>query len=301
MFFILRPFFYLLIQNKLNFFDFLPRKIRRNLKKYFRLFTSPLRIFPDFLIVGAAKSGTSSLYNYLIKHPCVIPALRKEVHYFGRNFDKKILWYKSFFPTIIFKYINGFIYKREVLTGEASTYYMFHPHAPKRIFSIIPNVKIIILLRNPVNRAFSHYQNLLRRGIIKLPFVEVIKKELDNSHLEKNKMLRDENYNSEFFRIYSNLARGVYIQQIRNLRKYFHEKQILIIKSENFFDNPDKILRKVYKFLKLPYFKIKEFKKYNVGNYVEMDVKIREFLKNYFKPYNKQLYEYLVRDFKWEN
>lgn len=122
-----------------------------------RWITAPLRTLPEFIIIGAQKAGTTSLYNYLIEHPSIFPAFKKEVLYFDVNYRKGIHWYKSFFPTTIFKFLISKYSNRRFITGEASPYYILYPHAAKRIHSTLPKVKIIILLRNPINRSFSQY------------------------------------------------------------------------------------------------------------------------------------------------
>ena len=100
--------------------------------------------FPDFIIVGGQRCGTTSVYNNLISNPDVTPATKKEIHFFSDNYHKGLTWYQNQF-------------KKSLCTGEATPYYIFHPHSLRRISNDIPNVRIIILLRNPVDRAYSHY------------------------------------------------------------------------------------------------------------------------------------------------
>jgi lipopolysaccharide transport system ATP-binding protein len=90
-----------------------------------RLLTAGLRRAPDFLIIGAQKGGTTSLYSYLCEHPSVVAAERIEVHYFDLAYDRPWWWYKSHFP--------GRIGNGRTLTGEASPYYLFHPLVPERV------------------------------------------------------------------------------------------------------------------------------------------------------------------------
>src|SRR5947209_2592633 len=113
------------------------------------------RGMPGFLIIGAQRCGTTSLYDDLVKHPSIATASQKEIHFFDLNFQKGIDWYQAQFPGLGQK---GFI------TGEASPYYIFHPLAPKRILAAAPEIKLIVMLRNPVNRAYSHYQHEIKIG-----------------------------------------------------------------------------------------------------------------------------------------
>ncbi len=147
-------------------------------KKFGRIATSPLRLLPDFLIVGAARCGTSSLYHYLCQHPSIGRAQTKEVHYFDVNYDKSSLWYRAHFPTIGAKWLHG-SREKPFITGEATAYYLFHPHVPKRVFDLMPGVKVIALLRNPIDRAYSHSQRSVRRGREKISFEEATPREAD--------------------------------------------------------------------------------------------------------------------------
>ena len=131
----------------------------------FRLITSPLRSLPDFVIIGAMKSGTTSLYDFLIKHPAIAPAAKKEVMYFSTWYKYKLgkLWYRSNFPTNLSR--SAFYKKttQRLLSGEASPPYLFYPMVPGRMKGVLPDVKLIVILRNPVDRAYSHYHHMLRR------------------------------------------------------------------------------------------------------------------------------------------
>ncbi len=122
---------------------------------------------PAFVIVGAQRGGTTSLYRYLAAHPGVLPASRKELHYFTNRHDRGPDWYRSQFPPT----------PPGTITGESTPYYLFHPHAPRRLHAFAPDVKLIVLLRNPVDRAYSHYQLQVRRRHETLPFEEAIARE----------------------------------------------------------------------------------------------------------------------------
>ncbi len=114
----------------------------------YRRLTSGSRRLPDFIILGAQRAGTSSLYYYLSQHPQILPAVRKELHFFDDHYRRGLGWYRSQFPT------RG---ARGTITGEATPYYLSHPHAPARIQRLLPQARLIVLLRNPVERAISHY------------------------------------------------------------------------------------------------------------------------------------------------
>jgi hypothetical protein len=112
---------------------------------------------PDFIIIGANKAGTSSLYYLLTKHPYVKRAAAKELNFFDIYFDRGVEWYRWCFPAPRWK--NG----RRTITGEASPRYLFHPYAAKRMAEVVPQVRLIALLRNPVDKAYSDYQQATNR------------------------------------------------------------------------------------------------------------------------------------------
>jgi len=241
---------------------------------------------PDFIIIGCQRGGTTSLYNHIASHPDVESASQKELHFFDFNFDKGLDWYKDQFPD-------------NKITGEASPYYIIHPHAPRRIAQAKPDVKIIILLRNPVDRAYSNYNFEVKIGHEKLSFEDAIKIETERLEGEVEKMTKDESYYSYAHHHFTYLERGKYADQLKNWFKYFNNDQILILKSESFFDNVQMNLKTVFEFLNLSNKSEIEKKIYNQGNYPPLELDIRKELSEYFAPYNKRLYSYLGRDFGW--
>jgi Sulfotransferase family len=117
----------------------------RRLRPHYRTLTGPLRGLPSVLIIGTAKGGTTSLFNYLAHHPDVVPPLGKEMHYFDMYYARGERWYRGRFP-YEYRLRNG------TLTLDASPYYLFHPLAPERAARLLPDAKLIALLRNPVDR-----------------------------------------------------------------------------------------------------------------------------------------------------
>ncbi|NET04138.1 MAG: sulfotransferase domain-containing protein [Symploca sp. SIO2B6] len=255
---------------------------------------------PDFIIIGAQKCGTTSLYNYLIQHPNVKSALQKELHFFDKRFNKSIDWYRSHFP----------VKEKNVITGEASPNYIFHPHTPQKISKIIPSVKLIALLRNPIDRAYSHYAHNLRANRINLSkgqkereilsFEEAIKSEDSRLYMEREKILNNSIYYSQDCMYYSYLAKGIYVDQFKRWLNLFPKEQILIIESEKLYAEPAAIFRQVREFLNLPPWELKEYNVHNSIQYRQMDTSLRNYLIDYFKPHNERLYEYLGVQFDWD-
>jgi hypothetical protein len=279
------------------------KKINKKKVSLYRLLTCHLRMLPDFLIVGAQKCGTTSLYGNLVKHPSVIPALVKEVHFFNNSrnyFQKGVGWYKAHFPSLLYKYYSTHICRNDFLTGEASPFYMFHPHAPKRISELLPEVKIIILLRNPVDRAYSQYHHEVEGRCETLSFEDAIRMEEERLRGEFDKIMKDEHYKSWRYDHNSYLLRGIYVDQLKRVYNYFNKSQVLILKSEDYFKDSQATFEKALQFLGLPVWQPNDFKKANVGSYQKMDPAVRSRLLDYFEPHNHRLYDYLGINFGWD-
>lgn len=249
---------------------------------------------PDFVIIGAQKCGTSSLYHLLRQHPDVEPSRRKEIHYFDVNFDRGIGWYKAHFPSGLRE--DG----RGTISGESSPYYLFHPHAPKRMAAAVPGAKLIVLLRNPVDRAYSHYQAAARQRRESLGFEAALGVEKERLQGEREKMVADESYVSLEHQHFSYLTRGIYVDQISRWLEFFPEDQMLVMKSEDFFERPWETLNETLNFLELLEWRPETWKVRNKGDYKErMDPATRRQLEEYFRPHNLRLYEHLGVDFGW--
>src|SRR5436305_9139790 len=191
----------------------------------YRAMTNRIRVLPDFLIIGGQRCGTSSLYYYLTEHPGIISASTKETHFFDESFSKGIEWYRAQFPSSFQKMYVTNVLKRDFLTGEGTPYYILYPHAPRRTFATVPQVKLIALLRNPVERAHSQYWIEVKAGFETLSFVEAIKTEQERIAGELEKMLQDENYYGHSYRYFSYITRGIYVDQIQNLLRYSPKEQ----------------------------------------------------------------------------
>jgi hypothetical protein len=265
----------------------------------FRLATGAARVLPDFVIIGAQKCGTSSLYRYLAAHPSVAPAARKEVHYFDWGYQRGLNWYRAHFPTAVYRTAFQTITGRPLYVGEASPYYLFHPYVPARMKKLLPAAKLIVLLRDPVERALSSYQHQVRRKRESLPFLEAMAAEPERLAPEIERMARDETYNSTVHRHLSYLARGEYADQLASWLDVYPRQQLLVIRSEDFFDDTAGIFAQVLAFLDLPAWLPSTFRQFNAAEYPDMDPAIRRGLVEYFAPHNERLHQLLGRDFRW--
>ncbi len=247
---------------------------------------------PNFIIIGAQKGGTTSLYVYLTQHPQIAPAAQKEIHYFDLQFDRGADWYYSQFPTPE--------ERGNKLTGEASPYYIFHPRVPQRIYDLCPEVKLIILLRNPADRAISQYHHYIKIEYESLSLEEAIAREPERLKGEIEKLLANPTYYSYEHQHHSYLSRGIYADQLPAWLKLFPKDQILILKSEDLYANPSGTFNTVLEFLNLPPHQLENYEKYNATEYPPVSEALYQQLKDYFRSHNQRLAELLDRDFGWD-
>ncbi len=255
----------------------------------------PARPLPGFIIFGARKCGTTFLYRNLAGHPNVLPALKKEVRYFDLNYDKGERWYRAHFPTAAGAGLAARLWAGPVLTGESSPYYMFEPRVPWRVRALLPGVRLIALLRDPVRRAYSHYHHQLRRGVETLSFEAAIDREPERLAGETERLLREESYVSYNHQKFSYLASGRYADQLEAWYEVFAPEQILVLRSEAMYADPVGTLRRVLDFLGLPRKAVRVLRDNVPKRYRPMAPATRERLRAYFEPHNRRLYALLRR------
>ncbi|MCK6473392.1 MAG: sulfotransferase domain-containing protein [Planctomycetes bacterium] len=255
---------------------------------------------PDFLILGGQKCGSTTLFGTLIQHPDIFRPRKKEPMYFTHRFNRRAAWYRANFPSYPVKAARKLMGKRFV-TFEASPYYLFHPLAPQRVRSQLPDVKLIALLREPVERAYSHYQHMIRINRETLKFEDAIAKEEERLSGEREKMLSEDGFNSDSFRFLSYKARGIYVDQLMEWTKEFPRERLLVLQTEALKRDPQAVTDRVLDFLGLPRWNGFVHKPENVGGYKEpMGSAIREELRTYFKPHNERLWTWLGERWDWE-
>ena len=279
--------------------------LRQGLRCY-PLSTSRIRTLPDWLVIGAQKSGTTSLYFYLMQHPqnCFALPDIKEPQFFNKHYNKGINYYRSHFPLRSLEFLRS-LRLSQYQTREATPEYLFHHFSPARAYQLVPNAKLIVVLRNPVERAYSHWNMIRTKGqrVETLSFEDAVDAETERIQPEYEKMLADPiNFSwSGPLEWFSYVERGKYVDQIENWLKYFPKDQILILKSEDFLAEPQKNYFRVTQFLGLkPYEKI-DFGTTQVGTYKsKMPSGVREKLVETFKPYNERLQKYVDWSIDWD-
>ncbi len=264
--------------------------------------TARLRVLPHFIVLGAARAGTTTFYTHIVKHPQVLPAWRKEVHFFDNAYREGLAWYKAFFPTRGRLKALGRRTGSPAVTGEASPSYLVHPLAPRRAWSVVPEARLVVLLRNPSDRAISHYCRRRAPGLEtaeRLTFEGALDAEPERLALEDELLRRDGDYPDQAYSKMAYLRKGIYVDQIRTWRRYFPSNQMLILHSKDLFKRPEQTFPRVCEFLDMPSWAPKKLERTNFGAYKEPPAHIRERLDAYFRPHNRRLFEYLGVDWDW--
>lgn len=267
----------------------------------FRRLTAASRALPDYLILGAQKAGTTSLQRYLEQHPAVLPPRTKEVHYFDLQSWRGERWYRANFPLRLQLAARGLRARSKAVTGEASPYYLSHPDVPSRVHGALPDVRMIVILRDPVARAHSHYLHNRRLGAEDCAtFEAAIEREPQRLEGELARIQADARYASFAHRHHSYLHRGLYAEQLRGWFARFRREQLLILENDELARDAAEVYRRVLDFLGLPPWQPSAFARHNAsGGDAPLDGALRARLASWFEPHNQQLYELLGREFAW--
>ena len=252
-----------------------------------------LNKLPDFLIIGAQKAGTTTLFDCLRQHPQISMPGVKEVHFFDLNYDKGVSWYKQFFRRKV-------SFGRRI-SGEASPYYLFHPLVPERVSRHVPQVKLIVLLRNPVDRAYSHFRHEIKHNTENLSsFEEAIKQEAERVLPAEELLIAGKVQRSSDHQCYSYIGRGMYARQVEHWLKYFLRSQMLFVKSEDFFSNPKEELAAIYRFLEVRVVFPKNIIAQNTNSYSGLSKELRRKTALLFEHDGKKLSSLIGDKFQWD-
>lgn len=246
---------------------------------------------PDFIIIGTQKGGTTSLYNLLVQHPQIHKAVRKEVHYFDQYYENGFDWYSAQFPALA----PGNV------TGEASPFYMAHPRVAERIAQECPGVRLVVMLRNPADRAISHYEQEFRRqhdtaDLTKALADEDLRTAKDWAELASGTLLTRSNAQRFSYR-----QRGYYAQQLQPFFDRFPREHIFVLQSETFFNQPLDVLPGLYHFLGVdPAFRPTDWSIRKPGHYEKSRYELiyRE-LAAHYAPHNEALFTLLGERYDW--
>ena len=252
------------------------------------------RNLPEIFIVGAQKAGTTSLYAWLTQHSRIQKSKKKETFFFNdsNNFRKGMGWYKCHFP-VLFPFTTS---KR---TCDASANYFESIEAPARMIKEFPNAKVIILLRNPVDRAFSHYQMAVSRGFELLSFEESL--ELEQERISFGEELNEEVGHNYVFQKLAYRTKGIYVNFLMHWLNHFPSDQLMIVNSEELFINPDVKFGEIVNYVGLNNNNKILHEVYNSQEYTEMNSATRRSLEAFYFVHNMQLEKMLNRSFNWDS
>ena len=247
---------------------------------------------PDFVILGTQRGGTTSLFDYLGRHPQVSPSYRKEIHFYDLHYERGLGWYKAHFP-LTRKMSEGDI------TGEATPNYLIHPDAPRRLQAVTPEARLVVVVRNPIERAHSSWRLLSSRGVESAPFEEAIARENRESDLK----IRESNGDAKKVGTalqFSYLAKSRYAEQMERWLGFFPLEQFTVIASEDLFDQQGRVLTDLSKFLGIDPWDPDSFPALNQVAPASIDDGLRRELADYFRPHNRRLEVLLGRSFDWD-
>jgi len=272
-------------------------------RSYFQFFkrhifgiTGPIRSLPDFIIIGTVRSGTTSLYYNICQHQCVLTAAYDELGFFDSNYHLGLNWYRSLFPTLFSKWVV----KQKTqfaITGEDTPFYIWNPLVAKRILKILPNIKLIVLFRNPVDRAYSNYHLAVREGSENLSFEDAIQVELKNLDKINDDIKQDVN---KYAIARSYIAKGFYANQLKIWLELFTSEQLIIVSTEDLESNPQETLDNIYDFLKIPKNHKLIPEKQKIASYPKIKDETRKFLIDLYKKSNAELFTMIGQKFDWD-
>ncbi|GAB3452351.1 hypothetical protein GCM10027570_30500 [Streptomonospora sediminis] len=260
--------------------------------------TRGARVLPTFVVAGAQRCGTTSLFRALVQHPQIAgPPLRKGVHFFDTGYDQGIDWYRGHFPLRALLPPGGG--HGPVAVGESSPYYLFHPLAAERLARDLPGVKVVVMLRDPVERAYSAHSHELARGFETEPFERALELEPERLRGEEERLLRFPGAYSHAHQHHAYLARGRYADQLRRLESHVGRDRLHVIESEAFFDRPEPVFAAVEDFLGIAHSEHVRFARHNARPRQGMPETLRARLADRFSGPDQDLARWWGRTPMW--
>lgn len=269
-----------------------PIRLGRSLEWRTRVVSARWRVLPDFVILGTQRGGTTSLFDYLARHPQVFPAFRKEVHFYDLHYSRGLDWYRAHFP-LVRQMSEGHV------TGEATPNYLVHPEAPRRLQSVTPDARLVVMVRNPIERAHSSWRLLSQRGLETASFGDAIAREQRESDpLIGETSGAPEKVGTALKFLY--LAKSRYADQMERWLEYFPLERFIVIASEDMFGQPLKVFFNLSEFLGIDPWDPTSFPALNRTAPTSIDPGLRQELTDYFRPHNRRFEELLGRTFDWD-
>jgi hypothetical protein len=273
--------------------------------------TAARRPLPDFLIIGAKRAGTTSLYYSLLRHPQIAPMFpsaerfpmrhdQKGVHFFDAEYARGQRWYRAHFPTEGSRSRRARSVGAPVITGEASPYSLYHPLAAERAAALLPaTTRFIVLLRDPVERAHSHYREQFRNGVERLTFEEAIAAEPERTRGEEARIVTEPGYRSYAHEQQSYVAQSEYVVGLNRWFDHFDRKQFLLRRSEDFYEEPQAVYCEILAHLGVEPKPLADDEAWNAAPNSGLDPNTRDMLRERLRPSVDALHQTLGRRFNW--
>jgi hypothetical protein len=274
------------------------------------LATARWRELPDFLVIGAKRGGTTSLYFDILEHPAVmrlypppVPGLKpdatKGVHYFDSNAFRSEVWYRSYFPTNLARTVTKRRVGVEPVAGEASPYYLFHPAAVDRAHALTPDSLILAQLRDPVMRTYSHWKERRRNEAEPLDFLSALDAEQDRLAGERERLVSDPHYGSYAWEQQSYATQSEYASQLARWFDLFGSERVHVTLSEDYFSDHARVIGGIHSFLGLPVRPPASSSHRNAAQGDDLDPGLRRKLSARFSEHNHALSVLLKRELPW--
>jgi len=258
-------------------------------------------VLPDFLLIGAQRGGTTTLYHYLIQHPQVLGGVAdKEVHFFDLRHAQGLDAYRGAFPSRRSVTRAAERAGAPVVVGEATPYYLFHPAVPGRVAADLPEVRLIAVLRDPVERAWSHYRHEVDLGYETLPFEAALDAEPERLDGATEHLASDRDATSFSHQHHSYVARGRYVEQLERWWSVFPRDRLLLVRSEDLYADPAPVFASIAEHLGVRTWQPPVWRAYNASTSTGLTPETRERLRETFRGWNERLAEATGRSWSWD-
>ncbi len=263
--------------------------------------TAGSRVLPSFLLIGTQRGGTTSLFHYLLQHPQVRGAVAdKEVHFFDRPGFTALDGYRAAFPSAAAVARAERSAGGRVVVGEATPYYLFHPAVPGRVAAALPDVRLIAILRDPVERAWSQYRHECDLGFESLPFPEALEAEEERTAGAVERLLVDPAATSFEHQHHSYVARGRYLEQLERWWAALPRERLLLVRSEDLYADPAGTFDAITAHLGVEPWQPAAWRAYNASTSSGLSDELRSGLRETFRPWNERLAEATGRSWGWD-
>jgi hypothetical protein len=273
-------------------------KAMRSTAHSFGTATAGARLLPRLIVVGAQRCGTTTLYRVLSEHPDIVrPTFAKGIFYFDINYAKGPRWYRGHFP--IEALARRAVVGANPVAFESSGYYSFHPLAAERIGRDLPGVRLAMMVRDPVERAYSAYKHEFARGFETETFERALELEPERLAGEVERMIADPSYVSEAHRHRAYVTRGQYAEQIERLQAAVGVDRVLVLDADDFFADPATEVARLFDWLELSPWTPSKVEQWNARPGDGLTPEIRERLRAHYEPHDRRLAELMGRTPSW--